>query len=208
MTTDLQEDSHLTTGGEDPFLPKLLHAINHSTHIDMAVAFIRAAGLNLIYPALKDALQRQLPARLRIITGDYLEVTEPQALRQLMLLQELNEEAGAQVKVFESANNSFHMKAYIFLKYSEEYDESGCAFVGSSNISKIALTDGLEWNLRVDSKENPKRFAEICDKFKYLFNDQKAKILTHEWIDNYQLRFNRSQLVQKPEPIDPEYEYE
>ena len=94
--TDKME--YLSTGGKDHFLPKLLHAINHANTIDIAVAFIRTTGLNLLYQALLDALKQEQPVSLRLITGDYLEVTEPSALRQLMLLKEL----GADIKVFES----------------------------------------------------------------------------------------------------------
>ena len=32
---------HLVTGGDDPFLPKLLDAINSATKINITVAFIR-----------------------------------------------------------------------------------------------------------------------------------------------------------------------
>lgn len=200
MTVDSKKVDYLTTGGEDHFLPKLLHAINHAKHIDIAVSFIRSTGLYLIYPALLESLKRDNPASLRLITGDYLEITEPQALRQLMLLQELD----ANIKVFESkGNKSFHMKAYLFVSQDDKDMESGCAFVGSSNISKMALTDGLEWNLRVDSFENLLRFSEIKNKFEGLFNNLSSIPLTHEWIDFYQSRFINSQIIHKPEPIDP-----
>jgi len=200
MTTDADITAHLSTGGEDPFLPKLLHAINHASHIDMAVAFIRSTGLNLIYPALLESLKRERPVTLRLITGDYLEITEPQALRQLMLLQEL----GAQIKIYESiGKNSFHMKAYIFISPLDEGSENGCAFVGSSNISKMALTDGLEWNLRIDKVENPNRFTEISEKFEHLYNNLNAKSLCHDWIDTYQVRYASSLSTKKPEPVDP-----
>jgi len=199
MTTGFNNNIHLSTGGEDSFLPKLLHAINHARQIDMAVSFVRSTGLNLINQALLEALERKPPVGLRVITGDYLEITEPQALRQLMLLQEL----GAEVKIYESPDStSFHMKAYIFVSDSGVGNKGGCAFVGSSNISRMALTNGLEWNLRVDSIENPSRFSEIQKKYDRLYSDKYAKPLTHEWIDNYQVRYTRSQLTQKPEPVD------
>jgi superfamily II DNA or RNA helicase/SOS-response transcriptional repressor LexA len=164
------------------------------------VAFIRSTGLNLIYQALLEALKRESPVSLRLITGDYLEITEPQALRQLMLLQE----SGAQIKVYESGEkNSFHMKAYIFISSVDEGGDHGCAFVGSSNISKMALTEGLEWNLRVDKVENPGRFTEISEKFEHLYSNPNSIALSHDWIDTYQLRYERSQFTNKPEPIDP-----
>lgn len=200
MKIDNKQNDYLSTGGEDHFLPKLLHALNHAKYIDIAVSFIRSTGLYLIYPALLESLKRDNPASLRVITGDYLEITEPQALRQLMLLQA----EGANIKVYESGGSkSFHMKAYLFTSEGDYNIESGCAFVGSSNISKMALTDGLEWNLRVDSIENPDRFTEIKNKFEELFDNLSSIPLTHEWIDSYQSRFKNSQVIHKPVPIEP-----
>jgi HKD family nuclease len=39
------------------------------------------------------------------------------------------------------------------------------AYIGSSNFSRSALTDGLEWNLKVTTKE----VGHIIDKFKKTF---------------------------------------
>jgi hypothetical protein len=67
----------LTTGGAaDPFLPRLKQAIRRADRIDLAVAFIKSSGLALIYPALADAVEIR-GARLRVLTSDYLDVTDP-----------------------------------------------------------------------------------------------------------------------------------
>ncbi|MEN8133245.1 MAG: DEAD/DEAH box helicase family protein [Pseudomonadota bacterium] len=172
---------HLVTGGHDPFLPKLLDAINRATHIDITVAFIRLTGLMLIFDALRDALQRK--TNVRILTGDYLNITDYQALRQLMLLQE----NGAEIRIFETRGpQSFHMKAYLFARFEGGMQQNGCAYIGSSNISQSALNHGLEWNLKVEWTENPSRFDEIRQKYETLFNDENTKPLTHQWIDRYQ----------------------
>ena len=71
----------LTVGGTDPFLPSLLAAINHATAINIAAAFIRFTGIRLIEDALVDAIKRG--ANVRILTGDYLGITDPKALRYL-----------------------------------------------------------------------------------------------------------------------------
>ena len=135
---------HLTVGGSDPFLPSLLEAINHATEICIATAFIRMTGVRLIQAALVDAINRN--ATVRILTGDYLGITDPNALRYLLLL----EEQGAQVKVFESdGKHSFHMKAYLFTHSTKGTVDEGCAFIGSSNISQTALENGLEWDWNV-----------------------------------------------------------
>ncbi len=80
----------LTVGETDPFLPSLLAAINHATSINIAAAFIRFTGIKLIEDALVDAILRG--ANVRILTGDYLGITDPKALRYLLLLQEMGAE--------------------------------------------------------------------------------------------------------------------
>ncbi|MFD1692220.1 hypothetical protein ACFSHR_13950 [Azotobacter chroococcum] len=86
----------LVTGGDsDPFLPHLCAAIHAADEIDLAVAFVKTTGLRLLLPDLLAALGRAgeegypgPAARVRILTSDYLDITDPDALRRLMLLQE------------------------------------------------------------------------------------------------------------------------
>jgi len=192
-----QKVHHLVSGGNDPFLPKLLDAINTAKKISFTVAFVRQAGLLLIFDALKEALQRKVD--IRILTGDYLNVTEPSALRMLLLLQE----AGAEVRVFEAKNRqSFHMKAYIFTFQDQSGERSGCAYIGSSNISSSALQQGLEWNLMVSQEENPERFDEFCRKFEEIFNHPDTILLSNAWIDQYQERVKSLPVLLFPEPGD------
>jgi len=167
----------LITGGEsDPFLETLLVAINQTTEIAMAVSFVRQSGLDLLF----DALGRN--ATLRVLTSDYLEVTEPQALRRLMLLAE----RGVDIRLYVTdGKSSFHIKSYLFLRRDGETLYSAQAFVGSSNISRMALTDGLEWNLQVKVPGEPEKFTEIHDKYNQLFNDNNVISLNHAWINGY-----------------------
>lgn len=144
--------TRLVTGeAQNPFLPQLRAAIARADEIDLAVAFIKTTGLRLLLPELHAALgddetRTRPPARLRVVTSGYLDVTDPEALRLLMLLTA----HGAQVRVFEAAGTSFHMKAYLFAHFDADRPLHGTAFIGSSNISRQALTDGLEWNYRID----------------------------------------------------------
>ncbi|HPB31609.1 MAG TPA: DEAD/DEAH box helicase family protein, partial [Candidatus Sumerlaeota bacterium] len=181
---------YLITGGErSPLLPHLIAAIHRANEIDLAVAFIKTSGLVLIYPALKEAVEFR-GAHLRVLTSDYLDVTDPQALRRLMLLSEL----GADVRVFESnAITSFHLKTYICVQCQDGKFFSGQAFIGSSNISRTALTDGLEWNYCVhlpadSSKEEYLRFQEVREEFHLLFQHHNVTQLSHTWIEAYEHR--------------------
>jgi len=179
----------LTTGGvRDPFLPRLLAAIRQANEIDLAVAFVKSSGLALLFGALSDAILIR-GARLRILTSDYLDVTDPAALRRLLLLAE----RGAEVRLFETGDHSFHLKAYICVRSDWGQALWGSAFIGSSNISRMALTDGLEWNYRVDHPEDladpaASHFREIRDEFQILFDHDKARTLDHAWIDAYEIR--------------------
>jgi superfamily II DNA or RNA helicase/HKD family nuclease len=178
----------LVTGGDNPFLPHLCKAISQATEIDFAVAFIKATGLRLLLPDLHDALAAQeasthASARLRVLTSDYLDVTDPDALRLLLLLQE----QGAQVRVYEAANSSFHLKAYLFTRHVEAGQLHGTAFIGSSNISRQALQDGLEWNYRIDYPGDS-GFLEAQRRFESLFSHPKTVPLTDAWIERYEAR--------------------
>lgn len=194
----------LTTGGSDPFLPKLAHEIARASQIDISVAFIMASGLNLLLPDLKDALQPEpdsgkAPVQMRILTCDYLDVTDVQACRLLMLLKE----QGADVRVYEAKNTSFHMKAYLFTRLDPVRGMSGTAFIGSSNISKQALRNGLEWNYRIEYPGDP-GFLEATQRFNELFQHPNTVELTHEWIDAYDRRRLDKRLPVAPDSLEQE----
>ncbi len=179
----------LVTGErEDPFLPQLCTSIAHADEIDLAVAFVKITGLRLLLPDLQTALGCgeagvRRPARVRVVTSDYLDVTDPDALRLLMLLQQ----QGAQVRMFEARGSSFHMKAYLFAHFVDDRHLHGTAFIGSSNISRQALTDGLEWNYRVDYPGDD-GFLEARTRFEVVFRDRRTVPLTDGWIDAYEAR--------------------
>lgn len=150
MLQQLNPQPQLITGGKsadpsfsDPLLPHLLEAMNRAVEIDMTVSFVLQSGLLLLKDAIEDALDRGCVFRL--ITSDYLDVTEPTALRSLMHFVERK----ADVRIYESQGNpGFHMKSYLFIREQSANVVSGSLFVGSSNISRAALTQSLEWNLR------------------------------------------------------------
>lgn len=178
----------ITGGTADPFLPRIEAEIHSATHIDIAVAFIKSSGMKLVFDALVDAVTER-ETKLRLLTSDYLGITDPQALRMLMLLSE----RGADVRVFEAGDDSFHLKAYIFVRTHGGELVQANAFVGSSNISRKALTDGLEWNYRVAFAENAptgarERIEEIRGKFDKLFAAKEARQLDYRWIEAYEMR--------------------
>ncbi|MCG2579832.1 MAG: DUF3427 domain-containing protein [Marinobacter sp.] len=195
LSKQLAPHKQLTTGGKKHhFLPKLCQAIKSADQVDMAVAFVKTTGLNLLFPDLVSALQRaSSPASLRILTSDYLDITDPEALRKLILLQE----HGAQVSIYQSKGSSFHMKAYLFAGHADNYQAWGRAFIGSSNISRQALQDGLEWNYQVDFPPDV-GYLEAVSRFEELFQHPNVVPLTDRWIDEYAKR-----RVPPPQPVAP-----
>src|SRR5262249_38119700 len=155
-----------------------------SDSVDVAVAFTMRSGLELIHPYLEELLGRG--GRLRILTGDYLDTTDPDALLRLLDL-----EGKIERRVYETAGvpgyypeRPFHPKAYLF----RHRDGTGAAFVGSSNLSAAALTTAVEWNYRIISSRDAAGFLEIEVAFESLFHSSATVELTPEWVANYRSR--------------------
>jgi superfamily II DNA or RNA helicase len=167
----------LSRGADDPLLPHLVAQLDHATQVDIAVAFVMESGVRLIEEYLRDVLARE--GRVRIVAGDYLGVTEPDALLRLLDLG-----SSAELRIFESAGTSFHPKTYIL----REGAERGVAFVGSSNLSRSALSTGIEWNYRVVTARDGAGFRDVCAAFEALFKSPKTVPLTAEWVASYRRR--------------------
>lgn len=169
--------SRLTTGGADPLLPLITHDIDKAEQVDLAVAFAMTSGVVLIEPWLRDLLARG--GRLRVVVGDYMDVTEPAALRRLSDLE------GADLYVHQTGRGSFHPKAWLF----RAADRSGAAIVGSSNLSETALTSGIEWNLHSEDAADAVETA-----FTELLKHPQTLPLTDEWITSYAERRRQTPL--------------
>ena len=165
----------LVTGGEDdPLLAHLVPQLAEARNVDIAVAFAMDSGVRMLWEHLRDVLDRG--GRVRIVTGDYMGVTQPEALLKLLDLQ-----GDMHLRVFESGNTSFHPKAYIVI----DGNESGTAFVGSSNLSRSALQSGVEWNYRVIAAQQYQGFAAVTAAFEELFSDARTRPIDAEWIRHY-----------------------
>ncbi|MFI6758978.1 DUF3427 domain-containing protein [Micromonospora sp. NPDC050417] len=123
--------------------------------VDLLCAFIKWYGLRLIERPIRELIDRG--GKLRVITTTYLGATDQRALDRLV-------ELGAEVKVsYETRTTRLHAKAWLFRRGNN----TSTAYVGSSNLSKAALVDGLEWNIRVSNLEQP----TVIDTFEATFAD-------------------------------------
>lgn len=180
----LPHDGALISGGDDTLQSHLLPYIDKSKSIDLAVSFLMQSGVRLIMPHLRDFLDRG--GRLRLLTGDYFDVTEPEALRLILDLEWASQDlkGDCQAYVFEASKTPFHPKAWIFTFN----DGTGALLVGSSNLSRSALTSGVEWNLRVVGKSDAKSLTFAQSEFDALLSRDEVVVLSEHWLSEYQFR--------------------
>lgn len=155
-TTPLSETALITNSPEDPSLGAELRAeLATADRIDLLCAFVKWTGLRVLEQPLKAAAARGVP--IRVITTTYIGATERQALDRLV------REFNAEVKVnYELRSTRLHAKAWLFRRHSR-FDT---AYVGSSNLSRAALLDGLEWNVRLSGIATP----DVLRKFEATFD--------------------------------------
>lgn len=148
--------SELFTGGNSGITleSELRKEILSSDRIDLLVSFIKWKGIRILERELREFTSRG--GKLRVITTTYIGATDAKAIEFLASLE------NTEVKVsYNNGNERLHAKAYLF----ERNTGFHTAYIGSSNFSRSALTDGLEWNLKVTTKE----VGHIIDKFKKTF---------------------------------------
>ena len=145
-----------------------------SDKINFLVSFIKWTGIRIFEKELFQFTERG--GLLNIITTSYMGATDLKAVEYLASLKNTN------IKVSYNTNNErLHAKAYLFLRNTGFHT----GYIGSSNISRSALTNGLEWNLKVTTKE----VGHIIDKFQKTFDTY--------WQDEEFELFDRSRHVEK-----------
>jgi superfamily II DNA or RNA helicase len=150
--------SELFTGGSNTGLSlesELKKEILSSDRIDLLVSFIKFKGIIILERELKEFVQRG--GQLRVITTTYMGASDYKAIQLLSKLE------NTQVKIsYNTGNERLHAKAYLFYRNTGFHT----GYIGSSNFSRSALTDGLEWNVKITTKE----VGHIIDKFQKTFD--------------------------------------
>ncbi len=155
------ESSDVMTGDKNKkrFLYyQLKTSIKQADRIDIIVSFLMESGVRMILKDLSAALDRG--AKVRILTGNYLGITQPSAL--YLIKKELGNRVD--LRFYNNRAKSFHPKSYIF-----HSGDTGEIYIGSSNISRSALTSGIEWNYRFSSLTDQGNFELFFATFEDLF---------------------------------------
>lgn len=162
------ESTDVMTGDRNKnrfLLYQLKLSMSQAKQIDIIVSFLMESGVRMLLKDLKAALERGV--RIRILTGNYLGITQPSAL--FLVKKELGDKV--ELRFYNDKERSFHPKSYIF-----HYENMSEIYIGSSNISKSALTSGIEWNYRFSSKQDCKNFSLFYETFVDLFENHSYVI--------------------------------
>ncbi|WP_182358938.1 DUF3427 domain-containing protein [Tomitella gaofuii] len=159
--TPLSDVALLTNAEGEPALANEISSeLASADRVDLLCAFVRFTGIRVLDPGLRARQERGVP--LRVITTTYVGATERRALDVLV------REYGAQVKVrYEDARTRLHAKAWLFRRDSG-FDTG---YVGSSNLSRSAMLDGLEWNVRISGVSTPNLVRKFEATFDTYWND-------------------------------------
>lgn len=153
---------------------EMTREMKKASSIYILTSFVMYSGVRLLEPHLKEAIE--LGAEVKVLAGDYLFVTQPHALQALLEI-----DPRIEVRLWRSGGTSFHPKAYL-LQYE---DNDGVLIVGSSNLSRSALTYGVEWNLAMQAKAAPMTFVEAQTRFMHLFYHEQTVPLNSETCMDY-----------------------
>ncbi len=155
-TSGLSE-SELFTGNKSgvSLESEIRKEIQSADEVQWIVSFVKFSGLRIFLKDLQEHTARG--KKLKLITTTYMGATDAKAIEELARLP------NTEIKIsYNTKQERLHAKAYLFLRNTQFHT----GYIGSSNISRTALTSGLEWNLKVTTQEIP----HIIDKFKKTFD--------------------------------------
>ena len=161
---------------QEKLLHHLIDELSTAQSADWMVSFTRHSGIQALVPSFQEAERIHKP--IRILTSFYMNITEAKALRTLMQFKNI------EIKIYEpiKKNQAFHPKAYLFTRETDLHS----AIIGSSNLSKSALTNGLEWNVRIPHSPLTSLVSQAQTLFNNLWNSDEAITCTSTILDQYE----------------------
>lgn len=195
--TPLSESALLTGSSRTPALrSQLIKELATCDCADWLVSFIKYAGLLPLLPTLREFTQKPAPdggPRLRVATTSYMGATDVKAIKALLELP------NTEVRIsYDTKRTRLHAKAYLF------HRESGfsSAYIGSANISKSALDEGLEWTAKISQFESNHLWLHTVATFEAHWEDKSEFTLCSK--DDLPT-FEEAILQERGEKIDDDF---
>lgn len=160
--------------------------LNHCEEFYISVAFITMGGLTTLLETFKTLEEKGIQGK--ILTTNYLNFTDPSALKKLNALSNI------EVKMYVSKEVGFHTKGYIF-----KNDGLYKILVGSSNLTMNALTKNKEWNTKLLSYTDGEFANSVLDEFDALWDDPHSYAFDEfyeTYKENYQKTKEKRQQVE------------
>lgn len=160
-------DHGLLTGreGSENLLLQIRRELATCDKADWLVSFIKLLAVKMLERDIEDFLARG--GELRIVTTAYMGATQPEALERLAEISRSNRQRLKIRFSKESGTTRLHAKSYIHHRSSG----FGAAYIGSANLSRPALTDGLEWTVRLAQYASPGLWSKITETFEQWWGD-------------------------------------
>ena len=162
-------DEHISSSSD--FKPKLLYNDKNSKVINsirdelrncdefiFSSAFITMGGITPLLEEFRYLEENNIKGK--ILTTDYLNFTEPKALKKLQSFKNI------EVKLYLQEKEGFHTKGYLFKK-----DNIYRGIVGSSNLTMNALSVNKEWNVEFTSLTEGEMLSDLKSEFNSLWDD-------------------------------------
>lgn len=160
--TSLLESTLFTGARQEPnMLSEIKKEIVSCDSVDLLVSFIKWSAIRRIIKELQEFTNRP-NSKLRILTTTYMKASDFKAIMELAQLP------NTEIKInYETDHMRMHAKSYLF------HRDTGfsTAYIGSSNLSNPALTEGLEWNIKITEQESFDILRKCTVTFESYWND-------------------------------------
>lgn len=188
VLSDLEFQPELLVNQKVPprkVLSTILHELDLCSEFCFSVAFVTTSGVATIINKLRELENKGVKGR--ILVSQYLNFTEPVALRRLLQFSNID------LRITTSGNS--HSKGYIF-KCKDHYN----LIVGSSNLTAQALATNKEWNIKISALNHSSIVSKVLDEFQQDFED--AEVVNEDYLSFYQEVYQSQKLFNREKAIE------